>query len=409
MNDAQGSSPLARGLPAISRPGSIWTRIIPARAGFTNRTADYIRRVKDHPRSRGVYTATLRACQKTRGSSPLARGLPSSGSAGGRRNGIIPARAGFTDRGGGGESSHEDHPRSRGVYQVSFPGRTGQLGSSPLARGLLGGPRRRVARARIIPARAGFTSTTAPATGRPEDHPRSRGVYVRRRPWSSGAGGSSPLARGLPIPSALPGVEAGIIPARAGVTWPMRTTPPISRDHPRSRGVYAPVEAQGPRSGGSSPLARGLQERVGNFDSFEGIIPARAGFTFYSGAADGGFRDHPRSRGVYTTITRAMNHQRGSSPLARGLRDGDVGGGVGARIIPARAGFTPTSRCSRPRSRDHPRSRGVYVHGRQDHGLGQGSSPLARGLLRGRTGPLVYARIIPARAGFTSLHPAGSE
>ena len=197
MNDAQGSSPLARGLPAISRPGSIWTRIIPARAGFTNRTADYIRRVKDHPRSRGVYTATLRACQKTRGSSPLARGLPSSGSAGGRRNGIIPARAGFTDRGGGGESSHEDHPRSRGVYWGWGAVRVRVAGSSPLARGLREHQLNRKEHHGIIPARAGFTKGWRLRDIHRPDHPRSRGVYGPVRSGGSLGAGSSPLARGL--------------------------------------------------------------------------------------------------------------------------------------------------------------------------------------------------------------------
>ena len=50
-------------------------------------------------------------------------------------------------------------------------------------------------------------------------------------------------------------------------------------------------------------------------------------------------------------------------------------------IIPARAGFTVTAATRPAVLPDHPRSRGVYG----DHGdrleVGQGSSPLARGLL----------------------------
>ena len=81
-------------------------------------------------------------------------------------DGIIPARAGFTDadirrayRGG-------DHPRSRGVYGRVGVTMGGAEGSSPLARGLLELPDLSQERRRIIPARAGFTDmvgTLAPS------------------------------------------------------------------------------------------------------------------------------------------------------------------------------------------------------------------------------------------------------
>ena len=71
------------------------------------------------------------------------------------------------------------------------------MGSSPLARGLLGGLPVRHHSDRIIPARAGFTSGCSPSTAPGRDHPRSRGVYCS--PVNAGAQdtGSSPLARGL--------------------------------------------------------------------------------------------------------------------------------------------------------------------------------------------------------------------
>ena len=74
-------------------------------------------------------------------------------------------------------------------------------------------------------------------------------------------------------------------------------------------------------------------------------------------------------------------------------------------IIPARAGFTVLSESSRRRVADHPRSRGVY---RIKYGFimeTAGSSPLARGLLTALQGELEGRRIIPARAGFTTLTP----
>ena len=132
------------------------------------------------------------------------------------------------------------------------------------------------------------------------------------------------------------------------------------RDHPRSRGVYVVdlrTKKRKPR-----------------------IIPARAGFTGDGLRHAGAGADHPRSRGVYHYDGGVFPGTRGSSPLARGLRD--TGGLVGGRrrIIPARAGFTAagaawyqrlgiiparagfTAGCLRgPRTLvDHPRSRGVY-------------------------------------------------
>ena len=152
-------------------------------------------------------------------------------------------------------------------------------GSSPLARGLRRNGNPQVRERRIIPARAGFTACGTGRALRSRDHPRSRGVYPRDAapPWSSS--GSSPLARGLPVPGALPGVEAGIIPARAGFTSTCEPGLPRARDHPRSRGVYPAGATAAAVVRGSSPLARGLHEAPGLQPAAEGIIPARAGFT----------------------------------------------------------------------------------------------------------------------------------
>ena len=152
------------------------------------------------------------------GSSPLARGLPLVEVVEGGVHGIIPARAGFTTTITGSPCSSADHPRSRGVYSLDARGLASTAGSSPLARGLRGENRVDRATDRIIPARAGFTTSHVSSTIWAWDHPRSRGVYIR----ASGCGrvrlGSSPLARGL---RGAPGVDfalEGIIPARAGFT-----------------------------------------------------------------------------------------------------------------------------------------------------------------------------------------------
>ena len=234
----------------------------------------------------------------------------------------------------------QDHPRSRGVYSLGRSHISALGGSSPLARGLPGrvfpGQRCR----RIIPARAGFTDSCERSMWGLGDHPRSRGVYwdpscVEHLGW-----GSSPLARGLRLAEELGAHGMGIIPARAGFTRASGTFSPRARDHPRSRGVYAPHQPGGAPPSGSSPLARGLlaEDRLGL--PLRRIIPARAGFTRAARPATPSGRDHPRSRGVYHLPEGTPMTCPGSSPLARGLRLRQLGREERGRIIPARAGFT---------------------------------------------------------------------
>ena len=154
-----GSSPLARGLPSHHE--------------------GHRRAQPDHPRSRGVYTRVKTGIGFEAGSSPLARGLPSRWLLRHRNEGIIPARAGFTAIGDGGFVTRADHPRSRGVYLASSTSSSFTSGSSPLARGLRRPRRPELDHRRIIPARAGFTSSSGPTGAWKADHPRSRGVYQR--------------------------------------------------------------------------------------------------------------------------------------------------------------------------------------------------------------------------------------
>ena len=277
-----GSSPLARGLPGGLGEHHADGRIIPARAGFTSGAAPRCRRRGDHPRSRGVYARCRLTPWASSGSSPLARGLQAFRRFEVPRPGIIPARAGFT---------------SRASNSVNA-GR----GSSPLARGL---PDRRQDRGHvggIIPARAGFTACNRSRIEWSWDHPRSRGVYRLACFESHGQSGSSPLARGLPEDHGRRPARRGIIPARAGFTTTKDFFVVADKDHPRSRGVYLPVPLVPALTSGSSPLARGLLGMLGKTSWWTGIIPARAGFTNYHRFLYCDTEDHPRSRGVYTSI-----------------------------------------------------------------------------------------------------------
>ena len=271
--------------------------IIPARAGFTNCKPCVLEEIGDHPRSRGVYNPRPRTSPVNGGSSPLARGLPADTDWYGAEHRIIPARAGFTCLSCDVVLGEWDHPRSRGVYCNTTVEFRNTPGSSPLARGLpstVSGAsstyRIIPARAgftfcllssfhRIIPARAGFTTNNLKRQRTLKDHPRSRGVYwhVCLIPW--GYRGSSPLARGLQKTTNQRLCRRRIIPARAGFTFDFIIGLIAWSDHPRSRGVYLAGLVVPSRLKGSSPLARGLHTTEELDLTGRRIIPARAGFT----------------------------------------------------------------------------------------------------------------------------------
>ena len=212
---------------------------------------------------------------------------------------------------------------------------------SPLTRGLRLGALIAATGVRIIPARAGFTSTPPgggawptgssplarglrarvhPRHRPPQDHPRSRGVYSRCTPRTARRSGSSPLARGLQVLRSHPYPGKRIIPARAGFTHFDFPSGSCALDHPRSRGVYSPIGAITRACVGSSPLARGLPPTRVYYSRIHRIIPARAGFTRAHRSRGGHLQDHPRSRGVYYRPLASVFNRLGSSPLARGLR-----------------------------------------------------------------------------------------
>ena len=150
------------------------------------------------------------------------------------------------------------------------------------------------------------------------------------------------------------------------------------------------------------PRSRGVYvDSVPGGVIIHGIIPARAGFTLRVVRFVLTSRDHPRSRGVYADISHEFPEYDGSSPLARGLLRRADATRIHIGIIPARAGFTRCCPARMGTPQDHPRSRGVYCTTADCEVAGNGSSPLARGLRGFRLHGARRCRIIPARAGFT--------
>ena len=178
--------------------------IIPAHAGFTREGGRGGRSRRDHPRTRGVYHVGSQADELVGGSSPHTRGLLGRDVNYIEVCRIIPAHAGFTTRTRARGPHCRDHPRTRGVYTAPARPAAPQPGSSPHTRGLpvLAGEGH--GSCRIIPAHAGFTAQAGTRCRGHRDHPRTRGVYRRADAGQSASPGSSPHTRGLPASVGAP-------------------------------------------------------------------------------------------------------------------------------------------------------------------------------------------------------------
>ena len=155
--------------------------------------------------------------------------------------------------------------------------------------------------------------------------------------------GSSPLARGTPYLGAHVLQARRLIPARAGNTPAPRYAARPIWAHPRSRGEHVVFMVSHSPAAGSSPLARGTRSVPGVGGEVVGLIPARAGNTYPGGATGRTRRAHPRSRGEHPRGIERTHPPMGSSPLARGTHLGGHEGRHEIGLIPARAGNTHSS------------------------------------------------------------------
>ena len=214
-------------------------RIIPARAGPTCFRFHGKHDAPDHPRSCGANGLLQRAHSHDTGSSPLVRGQRCPG--------------------WGCPRNRLDHPRSCGANHIASTFSSIGSGSSPLVRGQHVFADVRVQAIRIIPARAGPTSTLGMTVVRPSDHPRSCGANAVCRHLRTVSVGSSPLVRGQQGYACGLAVDFRIIPARAGPTRVPARSARRAADHPRSCGANEGSHPGVVISIGSSPLVRGQQ------------------------------------------------------------------------------------------------------------------------------------------------------
>ena len=399
--NSSGSSPLSRGILKITEVPVNVVRIIPALAGNTRWCARSCADVRDHPRSRGEYSHSHTPTPTRSGSSPLSRGIPVRERRDRRSRRIIPALAGNTRSGFRLAWQWRDHPRSRGEYTAASGGGTPPLGSSPLSRGILHRFPGDLEARGIIPALAGNTVPGRGITQARTDHPRSRGEYNQYNPHEVMSRGSSPLSRGIQPSARVHGESRGIIPALAGNTEASTSALVPVWDHPRSRGEYELAGGGVYLVPGSSPLSRGILDRDDIRTAVARIIPALAGNTLAWLSVSFVRSDHPRSRGEYFDDFDTILFDEGSSPLSRGIRRRSVVHLRGSRIIPALAGNTTHRTSDHSIPPDHPRSRGEYSMPSSASRYSVGSSPLSRGILRLAYIETQIIRIIPALAGNT--------
>ena len=154
-----------------------------------------------------------------------------------------------------------------------------------------------------------------------------------------------------------------------------------TRAHPRSRGEHPSPLHSAAHTPGSSPLARGTLDTHQRRHLRAGLIPARAGNTSGDPVCAHGSWAHPRSRGEHSDGPIAHVLREGSSPLARGTLRGLTVEDGARGLIPARAGNTTRGEGPNPHPGAHPRSRGEHVRVPYASPVVRGSSPLARGTL----------------------------
>ena len=131
------------------------------------------------------------------------------------------------------------------------------------------------------------------------------------------------------------------------------------------------------------------------------IIPARAGQTRRHIAYDRAEPDHPRACGANSSLLNNRSPPDGSSPRVRGKPRPASQTARTERIIPARAGQTSMTATMLPPSPDHPRACGANEQEAVEQADQLGSSPRVRGKRYWKGRPSRHRRIIPARAGQT--------
>ena len=135
------------------------------------------------------------------------------------------------------------------------------------------------------------------------------------------------------------------------------------------------------------------------------IIPADAGSTEGMNSSPYDRGDHPRGCGEHCWTLLTHCRGQGSSPRMRGAPPSRSAGAVSVRIIPADAGSTNLQVLQRWHGEDHPRGCGEHMGFAAGGIVPRGSSPRMRGAPAHAHAHHRHQRIIPADAGSTRFSP----
>ena len=135
----------------------------------------------------------------------------------------------------------------------------------------------------------------------------------------------------------------------------------------------------------------------------ERLIPARAGKTWSPRAPGAGVKAHPRAGGENRRGGYQTRDDAGSSPRGRGKHWKFKVTNDGKGLIPARAGKTGGLDTSHVKEAAHPRAGGENESGNAIDYQAIGSSPRGRGKLADLARSPGERRLIPARAGKTTV------
>ena len=299
-------------------------------------------RDRAHPRAGGENQCDLRRFGAHGGSYPRGRGKPRPAARRAGRVGLIPARAGKTRGRRRRRAGMWAHPRAGGENPHTFFKPAQRSGSSPRGRGKRGGDGGECRDSRLIPARAGKTGREHLGHPRMAAHPRAGGENASAILSKSLTPGSSPRGRGKPSSLLATPTAYRLIPARAGKTEYSFGIIAVPAAHPRAGGENTRGYITWADITGSSPRGRGKHLRPSGPSYRVRLIPARAGKTSSGASKHPSTWAHPRAGGENRMRVSNRTATDGSSPRGRGKPPGHLVLGQPHRLIPARAGKTPT-------------------------------------------------------------------
>ena len=187
-----------------------------------------------------------------------------------------------------------------------------------------------------------------------------RGEYVETKFMNSTNSGSPPLAWGILFGAESVDSFVRITPTCVGNT--QRQPPPgfQFRDHPHLRGEYPVSGSQSGERLGSPPLAWGIRHQSNPPKVKEGITPTCVGNTQHTPQQLYQSQDHPHLRGEYASPSKNLAPEKGSPPLAWGIRLSITRRPATYRITPTCVGNTLGQGWRRQDYKDHPHLRGEY-------------------------------------------------